>query len=103
MKKKIGCVKCDLEGRDEHVRTKETNLGKYYSFTCTVTFIQLCTIIIIVCIIIVGNLIADIARRATKAHCVILNSGSLRSNTVHKAGDFTLKVSTIHLYSGSVS
>ena len=29
----IGQVHCDLEGRDIHVRTRETNLGKDYSLT----------------------------------------------------------------------
>ena len=31
MKVVIGQVHCDLEGRDTHVRTEETNLGNLHS------------------------------------------------------------------------
>jgi len=82
----IGYVHCDLEGRDECVRTQETNLG-IRSIIIHCMCMQSCDIV-------TGNLIADIAHRATKVDCVILNSGILRSNAIHEAGDFKLKVST---------
>ena len=58
-------VRCPLEGRFEHIRTRETNLG---------------------------DLICDIMRDATKADCVILNSGTFRSDAVHETGTFKMKV-----------
>ena len=41
----------------------------------------------------VGNFISDIVRGATKANCAIVNSGALRSDIEHEAGDFKIKVS----------
>ena len=38
-----------------------------------------------------GNFIADIMMSATKSDVTLLNSGTLRSDRIHHAGDFTLK------------
>ena len=65
MKEVIGELDGDLEGRFAKLRTGETNLG---------------------------NLITDIMRRATRADLVLLNSGTMRSDTVHEAGEFKMKV-----------
>lgn len=56
---------CTLEGRFKFVRTRETNLG---------------------------NLVTDIMRRSMKADVALLNSGTLRSDCVHEAGVFKMKV-----------
>ena len=61
----IGWTNCSLEGRFKCVRTQETNLG---------------------------DLICDIMRINTRADCVILNSGTLRSDDIHEAGCFRMKV-----------
>jgi len=60
----LGEFKCDLDGRFSSVRTKETNLG---------------------------NLVTDIMVAALNADCALLNSGTLRSDQLHKAGEFTLR------------
>ena len=65
MKEVIGELDCELEGRFSELRTKETNLG---------------------------NLITDIMRRATRADVALLNSGTMRSDTIHEAGEFKMKV-----------
>ena len=65
MKEVIGEIDCELEGRFAQLRTKETNLG---------------------------NLITDIMRRATRADVALLNSGTMRSDTIHEAGEFKMKV-----------
>lgn len=59
----LGCFAVPLDGRFSSVRTGETNLG---------------------------NWICDVVLAATNADCVLINSGTLRSDTVHAAGDFTL-------------
>ncbi|XP_065915509.1 5'-nucleotidase-like [Dysidea avara] len=64
MKVEIGYIHCPLEGRFTQIRTRECNLG---------------------------NLIADIMCRATNADCVILNSGTLRSDMVHDTGVFKMR------------
>lgn len=56
---------CELEGRFKYVRTRETNLG---------------------------NLVTDIMRKTMKADVALLNSGTLRSDSVHDAGVFKMKV-----------
>ncbi len=61
----IGETECCLEGRFKYVRTRETNLG---------------------------NLVTDIMRRTMKADVALLNSGTLRSDSVHEAGIFKMKV-----------
>lgn len=66
MQEEIGIIDCDLEGRFSVIRTQETNLG---------------------------NLITDIMRRATRADVALLNSGTMRSDSVHEAGVFRMKVS----------
>ena len=44
-------------------------------------------------------MISDIACKATKADCAIINSGTLRSDVVHDPGVFKLKVSNrYHMY-----
>jgi len=60
----LGEFKCDLDGRFSSVRTKETNLG---------------------------NLVTDIMVAALNADCALLNSGTLRSDQLHKAGEFSLR------------
>lgn len=60
----IAHFECDLDGRFSKIRTGETNLG---------------------------NFIADVVCAGTKADCVILNSGTLRSDSIHKKGAFKLR------------
>ena len=61
-------IECDLEGRFSRIRTGETNLG---------------------------NLVTDIMRSSTRSEIALLNSGTFRSNAVHEAGVFRVKVSSI--------
>jgi len=42
-----------------------------------------------------GNFICDIMRAATQTDIALLNSGSLRSDTVHPTGPFRRKVSSL--------
>ena len=42
-----------------------------------------------------GNLIADITRNVTQADVSLVNSGTLRSDTIHSPGEFKMKVSMI--------
>ena len=65
MKEVISELDCELEGRFSELSTKETNLG---------------------------NLIMDIMRRVTRADVGLLNSGMMRSDTIHEAGEFKMKV-----------
>lgn len=60
----IGCFETPLEGRFAKVRTGETNLG---------------------------NFVSDVIKASTKSDCVILNSGTLRSDMVHERGPFKLR------------
>jgi len=60
----LGTFAVELDGRFSSVRTSETNLG---------------------------NWICDVVLAATNSDCVIINSGTLRSDTVHPAGDFTIR------------
>lgn len=64
-------IECDLEGRFSHIRTRETNLG---------------------------NLVTDIMRSATRSDVALLNSGTFRSDAVHKAGAFRVKVSCTYIH-----
>ena len=64
MIKELGEFKVDLDGRFSSVRTRETNLG---------------------------NFICDVMVAATNADFALLNSGELRSDSVHHAGPFFLK------------
>ena len=66
----IHSIECDLEGRFSRIRTGETNLG---------------------------NLVTDIMRRATRSDIALLNSGTFRSDSVHQAGKFRVKVSYAHI------
>ena len=59
-------IECDLEGRFSRIRTGETNLG---------------------------NLVTDIMRTSTRSEIALLNSGTFRSDAVHSAGPFRVKVS----------
>ena len=68
MEVEIGHLDCTLEGRFKHVRTRETNLG---------------------------NLVTDIMRRTMKADVALLNSGTLRSDSVHETGVFKMKVGVV--------
>lgn len=63
--KVIGELGCDFDARFSSVRTMETNMG---------------------------NLVADIARSSTQADIALINSGSLRADTVFPAGPFTLRM-----------
>ena len=58
-------IDCDLEGRFSYMRTQETNLG---------------------------NLVTDIMKRATRSDIALLNSGTFRSDSIHEAGRFKVKV-----------
>ncbi|XP_069676582.1 mannosylglucosyl-3-phosphoglycerate phosphatase isoform X2 [Periplaneta americana] len=60
----LGSFSVPLDGRFASVRTSETNLG---------------------------NWVCDVILAATGADLVILNSGTLRSDTVHPAGNFTMR------------
>ena len=64
MYKKLGRVNVELEGRFAKVRTEETNLG---------------------------NFVCDIMLAAVNVDCAFLNSGTLRSDCVHPAGDFHVR------------
>lgn len=60
----LGSFSVPLDGRFQSVRTSESNLG---------------------------NWICDVVLAATGADLVLLNSGTLRSDQVHPAGDFTMR------------
>ncbi len=62
----LGEIDVSLEGRFRQVRTKETNLG---------------------------NFITDIMRSTMKTDVALLNSGTLRSDIIHDAGLFKMRVS----------
>eukprot|EP00731_Ephydatia_muelleri_P026836 Em0018g936a len=64
MEKELIVLDCDLDGLFSSVRTQETNLG---------------------------NLVADIMLRATRAEAALLNSGCLRSDAIHEKGPFKMK------------
>lgn len=64
MEEEIGLMHVELDGRFSTVRTKESNLG---------------------------NFICDIMRSATQTDIALLNSGSLRSDTIHPTGPFRMK------------
>ena len=64
MDKIIGFTNVPLEGRFEKVRTEETNLG---------------------------NFVADMMRHATRTDVAILNSGTLRSDSILPAGNVRMK------------
>ena len=55
----MGQFGCDLDGRFSHIRTEETNLG---------------------------NFVTDIMLAATHSDLALLNSGTLRSDRIHKKG-----------------
>lgn len=60
----LGTFAVELDGRFSAIRTSETNLG---------------------------NWICDVALAATGADCVIINSGTFRSDQIHPAGPFTMR------------
>ena len=64
----LGELHCTLDGRFSSVRTAETNLG---------------------------NLVTDIMVAALNADCALLNSGTLRSDTLHPEGKFILRVNIL--------
>ena len=64
MNEELGQLSTPLDGRFSSVRTQETNLG---------------------------NLVTDIMVAALNADCALLNSGTLRSDTVHPEGTFYLR------------
>jgi len=64
MGKTIGVSSVDLDGRFEVIRTQESNLG---------------------------NFVTDVWRHSTGADVALLNSGTLRSDMVHPAGNVTLR------------
>ena len=43
-----------------------------------------------------GNFITDIIHNVTEVDCVILNSGTLRSDTLHPPGKFKMKVTCVY-------
>lgn len=63
MEEVLGSFSVELDGRFSSVRTQETNLG---------------------------NWVCDVVLAATGADLVMINSGTLRSDTVHPPGAFTL-------------
>ena len=60
----LGRIHVDLDGRFESIRRRETNLG---------------------------NFVTNIMLSATYADVALLNSGSLRSDRIHPAGEFKLR------------
>jgi 5'-nucleotidase len=60
----LGAFSVPLDGRFQSVRTGETNLG---------------------------NWICDVILAATGADLVLLNSGTLRSDQIHPAGNFSMR------------
>ena len=72
----------ELDGRFSKIRSQETNLGIY--------FIALNNYILDK-INFLGNFICDIILGAVDADCCILNSGSLRSDTLHPKGLFKVR------------
>ena len=64
MEEELGDFAVDLDGRFSSIRTSETNLG---------------------------NFICDILMAATSADICILNSGTFRSDRIHKAGKFYMR------------
>ena len=64
MTKELGIFEVDLDGRFSTVRSMESNL-------C--------------------NFVTDIMVAATEADFALINSGTFRSDTIHKAGSFTIK------------
>lgn len=64
----LGNFTCELDARFAQIRTSETN---------------------------VGNWICDIALAATGADVVMINSGTFRSDKIHEAGPFTMKVNLL--------
>ena len=64
MTKELGVFEVDLDGRFSTVRSMESNL-------C--------------------NFVTDIMVAATEADFALINSGTFRSDTIHKAGIFTIK------------
>lgn len=64
MNEELGELSTPLDGRFSSVRTQETNLG---------------------------NLVTDVMVAALNADCALLNSGTLRSDTVHPEGKFYLR------------
>ena len=64
MEESLGHFSVDLDGRFSSIRTSETNLG---------------------------NFVCDIMMAATNADVAILNSGTLRSDQIHEAGDFKMR------------
>ena len=64
MTKELGVFEVDLDGRFSTVRSMESNL-------C--------------------NFVTDIMVAATEADFALINSGTFRSDTIHKAGVFTIK------------
>lgn len=64
MEEVIGELEVELDGRFSSIRNNETNLG---------------------------NFITDIIHNVTEVDCVILNSGTLRSDTLHPPGKFKMK------------
>lgn len=59
----LGRIEVPLDGRFDMIRTQETNLG---------------------------NFVTDVMLTAVEADCALLNSGSLRIDSIIPAGDFTL-------------
>lgn len=64
MDEALGTFCVELDGRFPSIRTSETNLG---------------------------NFICDIIMAACNGDVAILNSGTLRSDRIHPAGDFTMR------------
>ena len=64
MDEELGHFGVDLDGRFSNIRTGETNLG---------------------------NFVCDVMLSCMNADVAILNSGTLRSDRIHKAGKFIMK------------
>lgn len=60
----LGEINIDLDGRFIKLRTEETNLG---------------------------NFMCDIVLEAVNADCVIINSGTFRSDSLHPKGEFKVR------------
>lgn len=48
-------------------------------------------------LVVTGNFVTDIIHNVTEVDCVILNSGTLRSDTLHPPGKFKMKVTVLNI------
>ncbi len=92
MQEEIGCVDCDLEGRFSYIRYSRA-LSPACRQTCSqLTPLPRPTLHHRTQETNLGNLVTDVMRKATRADLALLNSGTFRSDNIHEAGTFKMKV-----------